>query len=259
MSAYGVFKQPHATGRIALSATAWPLKSQVPTAASTSNSTSHITIFHLTSETATAQRGLVDYLRSVFSDVVDEGLTYPQEDKVTPESFEAYFLAGDLLVGIHDPSATISGDFGAIAGREATTVVHQSLESAKGTKDWRDAIVGFYYVKPNYPGRSSHICNGGFVVPTIHRGKGYASALAKSFLHYAPALGYKASVFNLVYTNNLASVRLWDNLGFTKVGRIPNAGRLKRKDGPGEEYVDAWVIYRSFEEAGVEGSSSTGS
>lgn len=146
MSAYGVFKQPHATGRIALSATAWPLKSQVPTAASTSNSTSHITIFHLTSETATAQRGLVDYLRSVFSDVVDEGLTYPLEDKVTPESFEAYFLAGDLLVGIHDPSATISGDFGAIAGREATTVVHQSLESAKGTKDWRDAIVGFYYV-----------------------------------------------------------------------------------------------------------------
>ena len=40
---------------------------------------------------------------------------------------------------------------------------------------------------------------------------------------------------------------MWDRLGFTKVGRIPNAGRLKRSDG-GEEYVDAWVVYKSFEE-----------
>jgi hypothetical protein len=41
--------------------------------------------------------------------------------------------------------------------------------------------------------------------------------------------------------------RLWERLNFTKVGRIPNAGRLKKSDGSGEEYVDAWVIYRSFD------------
>lgn len=92
-------------------------------------------------------------------------------------------------------------------------------------------------------------------------------ALARSYLHYAPRLGYQASVFNLVYVNNLASVRyvsiplmlyllsiieisprIWENLGFTKAGRIPRAGRLKRKDGQGEEYVDAWVFYKSFED-----------
>ena len=91
-------------------------------------------------------------------------------------------------------------------------------------------------------------------------------ALARSYLHYAPRLGYQASVFNLVYVNNLASVRcvdsvvvhkslfsfasscfrIWENLGFTKAGRIPRAGRLKRKEGQGEEYVDAWVFYKSF-------------
>jgi hypothetical protein len=44
-------------------------------------------------------------------------------------------------------------------------------------------------------------------VPVSHRGNGYGTVLAKSYLHYAPALGYQASVFNLVYVNNEASVR----------------------------------------------------
>jgi hypothetical protein len=39
---------------------------------------------------------------------------------------------------------------------------------------------------------------------------------------------------------------MWERLGFTKAGLIPRAGRLKRKDGQGEEYVDAWVFYKSF-------------
>ena len=42
------------------------------------------------------------------------------------------------------------------------------------------------------------------------------------------------------------SYRLWEGLGFTKAGRIPRAGRLRTKDGEGEEYIDAWVFYKSF-------------
>ena len=41
------------------------------------------------------------------------------------------------------------------------------------------------------------------------------------------------------------SPRLWESLGFTKAGLIPDAGRLKN-DGGGEEYVDALVFYKSF-------------
>jgi len=76
-------------------------------------------------------------------------------------------------------------------------------------------------------------------------------------------------VFNLVYVNNVASIkcvfglsphthphawtdvalkRLWERLGFVKAGLIPRAGRLRRTDGPGEEYVDAWVFYKRFED-----------
>jgi len=44
-------------------------------------------------------------------------------------------------------------------------------------------------------------------------------------------------------------LRLWEALGFTRAGLIPNAGRL-RKEGGGEEFVDAIVFYKSFVEDG---------
>jgi hypothetical protein len=31
------------------------------------------------------------------------------------------------------------------------------LEISRGGRSWEDVLVGFYYVKPNYPGRSSHV------------------------------------------------------------------------------------------------------
>ena len=71
-------------------------------------------------------------------------------------------------------------------------------------------------------------------------------ALGRAYLVFAPLLGYKSSVFNLVFVNNKASLAIWDRLGFTRVGLIPNAGRLKNADG-GEEYWDAAVIYKAFQ------------
>ena len=43
--------------------------------------------------------------------------------------------------------------------------------------------------QPNYPGRSSHICNGGFVVPSRWRGMKIGVNLGRAFLYYAPKLG----------------------------------------------------------------------
>ncbi len=94
------------------------------------------------------------------------------------------------------------------------------------------------------------------MVPPNHRGKGFGISLAKSFLYYAPRLGYQASVFNLVYVNNDVSVKYavfpWiippmmcncgRNSALQKVSLIPRAGRLRRKDGQGEEYVELGVL-----------------
>ena len=78
--------------------------------------------------------------------------------------------------------------------------------------------------------------------------------MASAFVEIAPSLGYKASMFNLVFANNTFSIRLWKSLGFQEIGRIPNAGYLvKRKETTGqtdteaeEEFVDAIMFYYSF-------------
>jgi RimJ/RimL family protein N-acetyltransferase len=46
--------------------------------------------------------------------------------------------------------------------------------------------------------------------------------------------------------DNVASLRLWDQLGFTRVGVIPGAGRLRSGPNGQEEYVDAVIIHKSF-------------
>ncbi|KIK96702.1 hypothetical protein PAXRUDRAFT_825681 [Paxillus rubicundulus Ve08.2h10] len=233
MSAYGSISRPSRASY--LPSTAWQ---------SPRDAHAFVTLHHIDQSAINLHPGLFDYLHSTFADEVDKGLTYPQEDVRDPNTFGAYFFGADVFVAISS-----SGDITTKTELEGDIKeVEMNLEGARGGRSWEECVTGFYYVKPNYPGRSSHICNAGFVVPPSQRGGGYGRVLARSYLHYAPSLGYTASVFNLVYVNNVASVRLWEKLNFIKAGLIPKAGRLKRKDGPGEEYVDAWVFYKSFED-----------
>jgi RimJ/RimL family protein N-acetyltransferase len=44
----------------------------------------------------------------------------------------------------------------------------------------------------------------------------------------------------------VASLAIWDRLGFTRAGLIPEAGRLKTGPNSQEEYVDAVVYYKAF-------------
>ncbi|KAJ3303489.1 hypothetical protein HDV03_003766 [Kappamyces sp. JEL0829] len=146
-------------------------------------------------------------LHRLLNEIIDQGQTYPQEHPLDFEAFTAYFSP-------------------AFACTERST----------------GQVLGAFYVKPNYPGRCSHICNGGFIVEPSQRGRGVGKAMGRAFLKIAPALGYQASIFNLVFESNVASVRLWTGLGFQIVGRVPKAGRLSGSN----DLVDALVFYRDF-------------
>lgn len=152
----------------------------------------------------------------------------------------------DVFFGIVTPTSTAVPDTGAALPEGST------LESVMAGRSWREALAGMYYVKPNYVGRSSHLCNAGFVVLPASRGIKLGLALGRSFLHFAPLLSkrffsfktracvsdklscptteYRGSVFNLVYASNGASAAIWDRLGFTRTGVIPGGGRLKVGD-----------------------------
>lgn len=78
--------------------------------------------------------------------------------------------------------------------------------------------------------------------------------MALAFIKIVPILGYKASMFNLVFANNIPSIRLWRSLGFQEIGRVPKAGYLRKTnqaDEPTkheieEEFLDAIMFYYDF-------------
>lgn len=193
-------------------------------------------------------------IHAVVNETLAEGNTYPQWGPLSDDELGDVFLGYDAVVGVLLQCAPGASERdGEVV--DAAELLGGSGDVARTTRalldgvEWPAQFGGFYYIKPNYPGRSSHICNGGFLVPTASRGMRLGFLLAQSFLHYAPALGYRASVFNLVYDTNRASVRIWEKLGFQFVGRIPQAGRLRvpGPDGrPSEAFVDAHVVYKEF-------------
>jgi L-amino acid N-acyltransferase YncA len=57
----------------------------------------------------------------------------------------------------------------------------------------------------------------------------------------AASLGYEAVMFNLVFSTNIASIRLWQSLGFQTIGRIPGAVKLDT-----QQVIDALMMYRQL-------------
>ncbi|XP_060083082.1 uncharacterized protein LOC132562325 [Ylistrum balloti] len=126
--------------------------------------------------------------------VNEEGDSYPQENLSDVEDFRGFFASHDVFVC-------------------------RDVNSSE--------VLASFYVKPNFPDRCSHICNGGFAVKKSARRLGIGKFIARHYLQVARDLGYQASLFNLVFVTNEAAVGLWRSMGFTEIGRIPNAGNLK--------------------------------
>ncbi|KAI8831388.1 hypothetical protein BC829DRAFT_409642 [Chytridium lagenaria] len=130
------------------------------------------------------------------------------------------------------------------------------------TDDESGETLGCFYIKPNFPGRCSHICNGGFLTMLDHRNKGkftqlkqrpdptkkgVGKVMAKAFVILAPAVGYRASMFNLVFERNVGSAMLWRGLGFREIGRLPKGARVKQEDGT-EAFEDVIMFHYDFTE-----------
>jgi RimJ/RimL family protein N-acetyltransferase len=186
-----------------------------------------------TADVARLPVSLVDFLWAQFNDEVFRGDTYPHLDPLTRQEFVDYWFGAfhALLIkplSEDDSALTLDELFQRLEG----------LSSSSSSSSWDSEWLGSYYIKPNYAGRASHICNAGFFVNPAKRGLSVGKALGRSYLEWAPLLGYVYSVFNLVFVSNVASVRIWDSLGFDRIGLIPGAGVLKGY----EERVDAIVF-----------------
>lgn len=63
-------------------------------------------------------------------------------------AFETYFWAADVIIAVG-----LAWD----VQRQGFQEAGGDPEASRAGRSWEDALVGLYYVKPNYPGRSSHV------------------------------------------------------------------------------------------------------
>ncbi len=102
-------------------------------------------------------------------------------------------------------------------------------------------ILATYYIKTNQAGPGKHVCNCGYMVSSNARGRGLATAMCEHSQIQAKELGYQAMQFNFVATTNKSAIHLWLKLGFSEVGRLPNAF-----NHPHFGLVDALVMYKTL-------------
>jgi ribosomal protein S18 acetylase RimI-like enzyme len=100
-------------------------------------------------------------------------------------------------------------------------------------------VVGTYFIHANAMGGGSHVANCGYMTAPAARGQGIARAMCTHSLAHAKSRGFHAMQFNFVVSSNLSAIKLWTDLGFTEVGRLPQAFRH-----PTQGLIDALVMYR---------------
>ncbi|KAJ5172101.1 Acyl-CoA N-acyltransferase [Penicillium capsulatum] len=141
-------------------------------------------------------KALLKYLSDQFNKEIEKGDTYAMTEPIPLAQFGRYWFSNFGVV-------MLTGD---IQSAEQT----HSMDRAGA--NWNKLCLGGFHIRPNYPGRSSHVCNGTFIVTDAARNKGAGRLMGEAYLEWAPRL---------------------------RIGRVPGGGQLKSQPG---EYVDA-IIY----------------
>ena len=147
-------------------------------------------------------------LYEIFREVVDSGSQFPYECSSIEEFHRQFFTAQGQVYVCH------------------------SLDGK---------VIGGFYLRANFSGRSSHIANAAYMIRNTYRGKGLGSLLIKASLHLAKDLRFQAMQFNMVLSQNTLAVKLYERLGFSVVGIIPQAVR-----NPSGNYQDGYVMHRKL-------------
>lgn len=147
-------------------------------------------------------------LYEIFRDVVDSGTQFPYECNSVQEFYRQFFA----------PTSHVY-------------VCHSS------TKE----VIGGFYVRPNFSGRSNHIANAAYMLKSPYRGRGIGTLLINASLEIARDFGFQSMQFNMVLSQNIAAVKLYQKLGFNIIGTIPRA--IRNSDG---SYQEGYILHRKL-------------
>ena len=111
---------------------------------------------------------------------IERGDSYPMLDPFPYDQFGQYWF------GVFG-TAMIRGSIPEVKGIMERAMTAEDAGSASPNL-WGELCLGSFYVKPNYPGRSSHCCNAGFVVSDAAKGAGVGRAMGEAYVDWAAKL-----------------------------------------------------------------------
>lgn len=142
----------------------------------------------------------------IWNEVVREGVAFPQVEELIGQEADCFF-SSQSYTGVAEDSET-------------------------------GEIVGLYILHPNNVGRCGHIANSSYAVKSSKRGLHIGEQLVKDSLTMGARLGFRLMQFNAVVAANVHALHLYERLGFTQLGRIPQGFLMK--DG---HYEDIILLY----------------
>jgi len=102
-------------------------------------------------------------------------------------------------------------------------------------------IAGTFVISDNQMDLGSHIANGSYMVSPSYAGKGIGRMMGEYSLQEARRLGYKAMQFNIVIKSNERAVKLWQDIGFSIIGEIPEAFNHQQNG-----LTNAYIMYQKL-------------
>ncbi|MGN0844419.1 MAG: GNAT family N-acetyltransferase [Kiritimatiellia bacterium] len=146
-------------------------------------------------------------ITAIWNEVVEAGNAFPQEAPLTVAEAECFF-----------------------ASQSRTSVA--CLDGC---------IAGLAILHPNNVGRCGHIANASYAVASRFRGQGIGEALVRDCLQNGRLYGFRVLQFNAVVATNTAAIKLYEKLGFKRLGTIPGGFRDKHGD-----YLDIYQYFHTL-------------
>lgn len=115
---------------------------------------------------------LLSFLSDQMNEEIERGDTYPMINTMSTEKFGSYWFqnfGGIVLLGHIERVDVVEGI------------------------DFTKQCLGTFYITPNYPGRSSHVCNAGFLVTDVARAKGVGRLMGESYVDWVSFYGFDRS------------------------------------------------------------------
>ena len=144
----------------------------------------------------------------IWNQVVEDGEAFPQMEFLTEKSGDEFFREQSFTGIAYDEEA----------GETA----------------------GLYILHPNNIGRCGHICNASYAVKKGMRGHHIGEKLVIHCMRKGKELGFRILQFNAVVASNRYALRLYEKLGFVRLGTIP--GGFLMKDGHYEDIIPHYHV-----------------